>query len=233
MEMIENRLTITIEATQEALRRLLDDAAHPAVAPSQPRDRYARIDAFLAVAARHLAAVDEALLGVVVQRMPDGPGRVKTYLHQARLLEQAMALLKARLYGEVHAAPYSWAQVWDDVRCEFVRHNDLEASLVEDLVAAVGPAEASGLADALYRAEIKAPTRTHPYIPHRGLLGHVARRVWAVADHFWDDAEGRMVPKPVGAPKKEHRHDSLVAQYLVGEPRFDPDAPLFEHRHRR
>ena len=58
----------------------------------------------------------------------------------------------------------------------------------------------------------------------------MARRIWALADRFWDAAEGRVIPDPVHpAP---HRHDSLLAQYLVADPKFDTDATIVEHRHR-
>jgi hypothetical protein len=59
----------------------------------------------------------------------------------------------------------------------------------------------------------------------------VTRKVWALADRFWDTAEGRVVPQPVRP--KPHRHDSLVAQYLVADPHFEGDAPVTEHRHHR
>jgi hypothetical protein len=89
------------------------------------------------------------------------------------------------------------------------------------------------LADRVYRAEVRAPTRAHPYLPHRGFLGHTARRVWAAADRFWDTAENREVPPPVRPHPKDHSHESLLAQYLVGEPRMDADAPVITHRPRR
>ena len=53
--------------------------------------------------------------------------------------------------------------------------------------------------------------------------------MWAYADRFWDTAEGRVIPAPV-APR-HHRHDSLLAQYLVADPKFDADATIVEHRH--
>jgi hypothetical protein len=226
-----NRLTITIEATQRSLAQRLDEATH-ATGQAHPRDRYARTDAFLAATSRHLAAVDEALLGVAAHRLQDGAAKVKGYLHQARALEHASALLKARLYGEVHATYVPWAEVWSVVRRELRRHNELERALAADLVASLGHDEADALADLLYHAEVKAPTRAHPYIPHYGVLGHLARRLWAVADRFWDAAEGRVVPQPVRPPSKAHRHDSLLAQYLVGEPMLDAEAPLISHRRR-
>jgi hypothetical protein len=126
--------------------------------------------------------------------------------------------------------------VWEDVRRELDRHNRLERALVADLVAgdeSRSRANHDELADRLYRAELKAPTRAHPYLPHSGLLGRGARRVWAAADRFWDVTEDRTVPQPVRPPSKEHAHDSLVAQYLSGDPHLDAEAPLFTHHHRR
>lgn len=231
--MSDNRLIVTVEATHLALQDLLEKARRTVDTRSRPGERHAVIDAFMAATSRHLAAADEALLSVASHRLSHGADEVKAYLHQARRLEHATALLKAKLYGEVHATYLSWSEVWDQVRRELVQHNELEHALVEELARTIDADESDGLADALLRAEIKAPTRAHPNIPHRGRLGHIARRLWAVADRFWDAAESRVVPQPVGAPKKEHRHDSLIAQYLVADPRFDDHAPLVTHRRRR
>lgn len=224
-----NRLVITIEATHQSLVQRLETATQT-VRLSRPRERYARTDAFMAATSRHLAAVEEVLLPAARRRLSGGEERVREYLHEARLLEMALAVLKARLYGAVATSHIPWEEVWGDARRALTRHNELEVSLVHDLVGAVEEGETDALADAVYHAEVKAPTRSHPYLPHRGIVGLVARRIWAVADRFWDTVESRMVPKPVRPPSKEHAHDSLMAQYLVGEPLFDPDAPVLAHR---
>ena len=52
----------------------------------------------------------------------------------------------------------------------------------------------------------------------------------ALADRFWDAAEGRVIPEPVRP--RPHKHDSLMAQYLVADPKFDDHASLLEHHHR-
>jgi hypothetical protein len=228
-----NRLVVTIEATHQSLQERLEAATQSATDRSPSRDSRARTDAFLAATSRHLAAVDEALLPVFRRRLPHGQSRAREYVHQARGLELALATLKARLYGAVAASHIPWEEVWDDARRELAGHNGLEGELVRDLVHAVDPAVHDELADRLYRAELRAPTRAHPYLPHQGLLGLAARRVWSVADRFWDTAEDRMVPQPVRPPAKEHAHESLMAQYLTGEPRFDADAPLFAHHRAR
>lgn len=228
-----NRLVVTVEATHQSLEQRLDEATQLPFSLTRPRDRQARTDALIAATSRHLAAVDEALVGVARRALPDGADRVRNYLHQARLLEEAMVGLKARLYGEMHATHVPWPEVWDDVRQELVRHNRMERTLVEDLVRTLDPDESEALAERVYRAEVKAPTRAHPYIPHTGFVGHAARKLWALADRFWDTAEGRVVPPPVRTPPKEHARDSLMAQYVTGEPLLDDKAPVFAHRRHR
>jgi len=87
------------------------------------------------------------------------------------------------------------------------------------------------LARRMFDVEAHGPTRPHPRTPHTRLLALVARRMWALADHFWDAAEGRVIPEPVHPAR--HRHDSLMAQYLVADPKFDASATIVEHHHRR
>jgi hypothetical protein len=227
-----NSLVVTVEATHQSLQQRLREATEYSFSPNRPRERFARVDALMAATGRHLAAVDEVLLGVAADKLPHGHERVRAYLHEARLLELAMSGLKARLYGEVHAAHLPWSQVWHEVQRALVRHNDLERALVADLARELSDAASDALAEQVYRAEVRAPTRAHPNIPHRGRLGHLARRLWAVADRFWDTAEGRVIPRPVRPPVDEHAADSLMAQYLMGEPHLDDKAPLFAHRRR-
>ena len=102
--------------------------------------------------------------------------------------------------------------------------------MVAELIKHGDPAEVEGLARRVFDAETHGPTRPHPYSPHTGLLGLVARRIWALADRFWDNAEGRVIPEVVHP--SHHQHDSLVAQYLMADPKFDAAAPIMEHRHR-
>ncbi len=228
-----NLLVVTVEATHQSLQQRLDEATRPRVANGHSQWDRARVNAFLAATSRHLGAVDEALLPEVARRMPDGHERVKAYLHAARLLEQALVRLKARLYGELHVAHAPWAQVWDDVRRQLAHHNENERALVEDLTAGLDRDVAQSLADRVYRSELRAPTRAHPYLPHTGWAGVAARRMWALADRFWDTTEGREIPPPVRPKPKDHTNDSLLSQYLVGEPHLNAAAPVITHRRSR
>ena len=214
--MRENTLELTIEATHRSLASRLDEATTRARPRSRPRDAFARTDAFLAATSRHLAAVDAVLVPVARRRLDDGATRTHDYLHQARLLEMSLAQLKARLYGEAHAVHVPWRQVWSDVRRQLSRHNRLERGLVLDLADRLSPDERDQLAQAVYRSEVRGPTRPHPYTPHQGMPGLIARRLWALADRFWDAAEGRVIPEPVRPHPHPEKHDSLIAQYVLG-----------------
>lgn len=223
-------LALTVQATHRALEERLGDALAPHHDPQRPRDSYATIDAFLAATSRHLAAVEAVLLPSARRAVSDGEVLVHEYLQVARRLEHALSMLKARLYGEAHAIHLSWPQVWAAVQRELSAHNRLEWGLIEALIRYDDPADLDGLARRVFESESRGPTRPHPNLPHSWLFSLVARRLWAVADRFWDSAEGRVIPEPVRPVP--HRHDSLLAQYLVADPQFDDTASLTKRRQR-
>jgi hypothetical protein len=224
-------LALTVEATQRSLEERLREALAPHMDPHRPRDGYAAIDTFTTAASRHMAAVEAVMVGRVLGTLPAGAALTREYVFAARRLELTLSLVKARLYGESHSIHLGWPDLWHVVVVQLTEHNRLERRMVEELIRYGDPEQVDGLARRLFNAETHAPTRPHPRLPHTGLLSPVARRIWAVADRFWDIAEGRVIPEPVRpAP---HRHDSLLAQYLVADPKFDDHARLMEHRHLR
>jgi len=223
-------LTLTVQATQRSLEERLGEALLPHRDPLRPRDHYAATDTFLAATSRHLASVEAVLVDRVRRSVPDGHELGHEYLQAARRLEQTLALIKGRLYGEAFAIHLSWPDLWDRAHLQLTEHNRIEIRMVEDLVRYGDPVTVDGLARRMFDVEAHGPTRPHPRTPHTGLLGLAARRMWALVDHFWDAAEGRGIPEPVHpAP---HRHDSLMAQYLVADPKFDASATIVEHHHR-
>ncbi|HEX3222993.1 MAG TPA: hypothetical protein VHR35_10535 [Nocardioides sp.] len=224
-------LKLTVEATQRSLEERLGEALLPHRDPRRPRDHYAATDTFLAATSRHLAATEAVLIGEVRHGVPGGQELGREYLHAARRLEQTLALIKGRLYGEAFAIHLKWPELWDRAHAELTEHNRLESRMVQALVRHGDPVTVDGLARRMFDVESHGPTRPHPRTPHTGLLGLAARRIWAVADHFWDAAEGRVIPEPVHPAA--HRHDSLLAQYLVADPKFDADATIVEHHRRR
>jgi hypothetical protein len=226
----EDTLSLTVEATQRSLQDRLAECLAPAGLRARSRDAYAHTDAFLAATSRHVAAVEAVLVPSVRRQVPEGEPAVRDYLRVARRLEVTLSMVKARLYGEAHAIYLAWPQLWADVERQLTEHNRLERELVEALVASADRTELDVLARRVFDAETHGPTRPHPHLPHTGRLSPAARRLWAVADRVWDSAEGRVVPAPVRP--QAHRHDSLLAQYLVGDPHFDDHASLREHRSR-
>ncbi len=224
-------LALTIEATQRSLDERLREALLPHSDPRRPRDNYAATDTFMAATSRHLAAVEAVVLAPVRHAVPEGGEIVHEYLQIARELEHTLALIKGRLYGEAYAIHLTWSTLWERARAQLEEHNRIERTMVEELIEHGDPTEVDGMARRLFDAETHGPTRPHPLLPHTGILGLVARRVWALADRFWDSAEGRVIPEPVHPA--HHRHDSLMAQYLVADPHFDADATIMEHKHPR
>ena len=219
-------LAMTVEATHRSLEERVSAARVPS--PNRPRDTP---DAFLAATSRHLAAVEAVLVPRVRKRVPDGVLLSVEYLAAARALEQTLTLVKARLYGEAHAARLPWPRLWGVVQRQLSEHNRLELQLVDALIRYDDPDDIDALAQRVFDAETRAPTRPHPHLPHTGRASLVARRLWAVADSIWDRAEGRVIPAPVHPVP--HRHDSLLGQYLVGDPQFKADAHIVAPRHHR
>lgn len=190
--------------------------------PGQPRKGYEHIDTFLAAASKHLNAVDAVLLPAARHHLPDGEQVVHDYQHAAKELEIVLAHVKGREYGSVYDAEWAWEDVWREVGEALAAHRRCESRLVDELASRTDPAELDRLAERLHGAEASAPTRPHPYTPHTGLAGLVARRILHAVDSFWDTAEGRMVPRP---HRPSRGRPGKFAQYLLADPRFDEEEP--------
>lgn len=213
---------ITLGHDLESIHRDLEhrlaqaSAARPDV--RHPRDHYGAIDTFLAVASRHNAGMVDAI-APLVHALPAGHDLAVDFVHASRRYEEALAQVKAKLYGSIYAVRRGWPSIWLDVHREFDVVQALERRLVEALLQ--DPPPADDLATRLHRATLHAPTRPHPYIPHQGLPGHLARIVARRIDRFWDGAEGRMVPEPVRHHDREHQ--GKVTQYLLADPHLTQD----------
>ena len=210
----------TVAHTHENLAARLEGARAMAVTPDQPRKAYEDIDTFLALASKHLGAVDGVLFPAVKHEVPHSTQLVHDYVHAEKELEVALAHIKAHAYGSTYETGISWQAAWDDVDETLARHRASEGTLADVLTEALEPEALDELAEALQGAEAKAPTRPHPYAPHTGLAGSVSRRVLHAADAFWDTAEGRMAPEPEPPAKPK---PGLIWQYLLADPRFEEE----------
>lgn len=205
--------------SHEDLASRFDRARAMTHSAEEPRKGFEDLDTFLAVASKHLNAVDAALLPSVSASLDDSTTLVHDYLAAARGLELALNHLKARAYGSVFQMGRAWPAVWSEVENALDVQRSAEFSLAEKLSAVLADAQLESLAERLHGAERSAPTRPHPYLPHVGIAGKVARRMVHTVDSFWDTVEGRMVPEPVRPP---HARPGPMAQYFLADPHFEP-----------
>jgi len=212
----------SIAHTHENLEIRLQRARAMAHAPDQPRQALEVIDAFLAMASKHLGAVDAVLVPAVHTQVDDADRLVHDYVHAEKGLELALAHVKARAYGSAYDADRSWTSVWDDVADSLATHHGSERALGEALTSALDPEGLDEVTERMWGAEAGAPSRPHPYAPHTGVAGQVSRRVMHAVDAFWDTTEGRMVPEP---GRRERGKPGKFAQYFLADPRFDEDEP--------
>lgn len=208
-----------LESIHHDLRQRLDIAAGARPDLGHPRDHYIAIDTFLAAASRHNSAMVDAI-APLVRHLPGGHDLAHEFLAASRAYEESLAQVKAKLYGSTFAVARPWPSIWEDVRHELDAVTRLETRLAEALLTAE-PDDPRDLGTRLHHAELVSPTRPHPWIPHQGVVGHLARAVARRVDRFWDSAEGRMVPEPVR--HHDRRRQGPLTQYLLADPHLEED----------
>jgi hypothetical protein len=212
-------LNTSLRHTHSRLAERLEAARAMAAPPGEPRRDRQRIDAFLGEASKHLHAVDAVLVPQARHGLPDAGHLVHDYVHSVKHLEVVLAHVKAHEYGSVYESSFAWPAVWSDVDEAMADQHRREQDLGERLTEVLDDGDLDRVAQRLRRAEQAAPSRPHPYTPHTGLLGFVARRVMHVVDRFWDAVEGRMITEPQRQPKPP---PGRIAQYFLADPHFDP-----------
>lgn len=211
-------LADTIVATHDLLAARLAEAEESRPTPSEPHRPLRATDPFLASTSRHVGAATAVLAPAARRHLPDGRRLGHALARQGRQLEGALFSTKAKLYGSTYAVRRPWPSIWEEVEGAFDRFWELERQLVDDLVAATSAEDRDAIAQRLYRREQRVPTRPHPYLPHLGLSGRVARGVAQRVDRFWDTAEGRMVPEPV---RPRRSREGPFVQYLLADPHVE------------
>ncbi|WGL51456.1 hypothetical protein P5P86_16000 [Nocardioides sp. BP30] len=207
----------SVQRTYDGLADRLDAAAQVTCSADHSRRGCPPIDMLCACVSQHLHAVDEVLL-------PCLPMQRDTHDYRAAEHEMAIVLshVKAHEFGSSYETGFSWSRVWDAVLDAMVALRREEEAVVLRLGDLLNDDELRTMTDQLEHREPYEPTRPHPYLPHRGTGGQVARRVMRVVDGFWDATEGRYVPAPVKVVRKP---PGRVSQYFMGNPRIgDPGA---------
>ena len=205
-----------LESIHHDLRQRLDIAAGARPDRGHPRDHYIAIDTFLAAASRHNSAMVDAI-APLVRHLPGGHDLAHEFLAASRAYEESLAQVKAKLYGSTFAVARPWPSIWEDVRHELDAVRFPLGGMTKD----EEPDDPRDLGTRLHHAELVSPTRPHPWIPHQGVVGHLARAVARRVDRFWDSAEGRMVPEPVR--HHDRRRQGPLTQYLLADPHLEED----------
>ena len=218
---MRDTLSTSIKVTRSILGARLDRAEASMPTRDRPRDRFPATDTFLASTSRHIGAINAVLVPEVRRRLPDGHDASAELVRLSKRLEDAMFQAKSKLYGSAYAIGRSWASIWADVHERFDDLLRLEEELVARIVDSTDELHCGELTEQIYHAELDAPTRPHPHLPHQGLRGRVARRVAHGVDRFWDTAEGRMIPEPVRI--HDHHHDGRLTQYLLAQTRLSEE----------
>lgn len=205
-------LKMSIQRTYDGLAEQLETARQIIARPEETRRGCPPIDLLCVGASRHLHAVDQVLLPAA---HADGDYRAAEHA-----LGVVLTHLKAHEFGSTYERGFDWSRGWAEVEVALSGYRTQEDAMVEWLTDSLPDEGLEVLTERLEMAELTEPTRPHPYLPHVGMAGRVARRVERVADSFWDAVEGRYVPEPVRVAKKE---PGLIGQYLLADPRFDEE----------
>jgi hypothetical protein len=204
------------QSTHDDLSRRLQIARQMYGTRDDPRLQRHRIDDFLGATCKHLHALDQVLLPAYV-RLTGGRRLCHDYTASVKKLEVLLYHVNAHEYGSTIEGSFQWPTVWAAVAKALADQRAQEETLVRRLTDALDDDRLQGLTDQIRRVEPKEPSRPHPHQPHGGLLGKASRGMMRTADAFWDAAQGRIVPEPVRAPKKQ---PGLLGQYLLASPRF-------------
>jgi hypothetical protein len=198
-------------AHRHARAALDDPAASPLVA--------------IAWLSTHLGAVERVVYPAAQRRLPDGPARVVAQLRTDHRLHEAAYRLDRYTTGDVHLGGASRADLVDAVRRSLDEHEAGELALLDDLCAALEPAEQTDLAERMARTLLRSPTRPHPNV-HHGRMRGVALWAEGIVDRTRDLLDSRVVPTPRRpvTPRAVTRWGAYVTGATVPSPHW-LDAP--------
>ena len=164
----------------------------------QIRERHGRVDSFLAESSRHVITLQAILVGAARREL--GDGRSRELARACHQLQLALRAMHARRWGSSQLMGVPWRDLRRAVDETMELLLAAEESVSAQLQALLKPDEVERICDRLAEAEMRAPTRPHPYLPHRGIGGRLAHRAAARSDAFWDGVQGRVIGANGGSP---------------------------------
>lgn len=216
------RLNDVIERTHDTLSEQLDKAQAALPDGAGSRRGFPPIDRFVAGASQHLHAVDTVLVPTARDVAPEQCEQLAEVEHE---LSFALEHLRRRVYGSPYEKELSWEEQWTEVRDALRAYCEREDQLVSALNEQLDEPELSKVSEKLASVRDSAPPRPHPYMPKRGPVAAVMRRVARVADVFMDTVDDRYSPAAFESPEKrtEHKEKGAVSQYLLADPHIEDD----------
>jgi len=175
------------------------------------------VDLYVVGSSRHMHAVDEVLVPAVEHRVDSGRSLARDYQAASHELAIVLTRVKAHEFGSPYEQGFAWSDVWNDVQEAMADQRRHEEMLGRQLSEALEDDRLELLTERLEEAAGHEPTRPHPYVPHHGPAGQVARWVTRMSDEFWDTVESRY--RPALAPKPARRRGP-VERYLLGDTWF-------------
>src|SRR5205807_2838392 len=119
-------------------------------------------------------------------------------------LERLLRIAERRHSGDALGCGLDGELLRTSILSKLDAHAEMEHIRLAALADVLDDEEQRALAEVYHDALKKAPTRPHPYLPHRGLSGAIAFRVNAVRDRMLDTMDSRHVPLP-RAPREARR----------------------------
>jgi hypothetical protein len=205
-----------VSSTHDDLAARLETARHMQGTRDDPRLARHRIDDFLGGACKHLHAADEVMLPAYA-RLPAGRSLCHDFTAGVKRLEVLLYHVNAHEYGSTFEGHYAWPRLWKEVEQAMADQRHHEDELAHQLTDALDDEQLEALTDRIHRVEPSEPSRPHPHQPHGGFLGRFSRGVMRKTDAFWDTAQGRIVPEPVHAPRKQ---PGPLGQYFLAHPQM-------------
>lgn len=190
-------LTSTVAGAQKFISARLGEVS--AGRPTRPRERQESVERLAGAVMRHMSAVREVLLAEARRRVSRQDAAALD--HACNELEHDLWNLDARMRGSAQGPRMPWSRLWESVTAQLELVMAQERDIVSRLAELLSPEEADRLVGRVRRAEARAPTRPHPYLPHHGIPGWVMRGVVSRTDPIWDVVTGRVTTSqsPSGA----------------------------------
>jgi hypothetical protein len=168
--------------------------------------------------AAHLAAIDYAIHPALRRAVPTARGDLRMQRKLAHELQLLLRDVERRRAGDALAAHSPWLTLRDRILASLGDHAAAERDLIRALASEIGPDNTEALLTRYGDAMRHGPTRPHPHMANRGLLGRAAYRIDAVRDRFMDSLDGRTIPLP--RVVRDRPKQGRWANYALGSADF-------------